>query len=147
MRVYDNTRIIIVADHGYSRKGPFSSFPFKENMICGRYNPLLLVKDFDSNSDIVTDSSRMTNADVPFLASKGLVSQQVNPFTGESFFNAKDGTFTAYDFSGRWRGKRIRDPSRSVIIKDGMEVYDLSQNPAFEVSGSIFDVNNWKEIQ
>ena len=79
--VYDNTRIILVADHGYN-------LGLLENMKFGEareddamfYNPLLFVKDFDSRT-LQTDESFMTNADVPALASAGLIADPVNPFT------------------------------------------------------------------
>ena len=46
------------------------------------YNPLLLVKDFDSKGFHV-DQNLMTNADTPTLALNGLIDDPVNPFTGK----------------------------------------------------------------
>ena len=86
--VYDNTRIIIVADHGWT-------LDHFDNMIFGTsladtsyynpedamgYNPLLLVKDFNSTG-FNTDYTFMTNADTPSLAMEGLLDSPVNPFT------------------------------------------------------------------
>ena len=78
--VYHNTRIIIVADHGYDL-GEIDEgiLGFEQDMM--HYNPLLLVKDFDATGDLATDSSFMTNADVPTLAMEGLIENPVNPFT------------------------------------------------------------------
>ena len=45
------------------------------------YNPLLLVKDFDSQ-EFQIDETFMTNADTPTLAMSGLIDNPVNPFTG-----------------------------------------------------------------
>ena len=54
-------------------------------------NPLLLVKDFDSET-FTTDNSFMTNADVPTLAVAGTIDDPVNPFTGKPVTNeAKSG--------------------------------------------------------
>ena len=82
--VYDNTRIIIVSDHGYTT-GQFSPLVLKKKKLLdeiGYYYPLLLVKDFGSKDFKISDEF-MTNADVPYLASKGVVSSSVNPFTGK----------------------------------------------------------------
>ncbi len=81
--VYDNTRIIIVADHG-------THLALSEEMLFGqeqweditRFNPLLMVKDFGS-SEFSVDWSFMTNADVPLMAVEGLVEEARNPFTGK----------------------------------------------------------------
>ncbi len=81
--VYDNTRIILVSDHG-TVAGMHDELIMGEN---GRdvapYFPLLMVKDFDSHG---FDSSAefMTNADVPTLAMDGLIENPVNPFSGKA---------------------------------------------------------------
>jgi hypothetical protein len=77
--VYDNTRIILVSDHG-----PESNYitkiglPFNVDQL----NPLLMVKDFDADGEIKTDMTFMSNADVPYLALAGIIDNPVNPFTG-----------------------------------------------------------------
>ena len=80
--VYDNTRIIVVADHGYYLK-QFDDLVFGEGWEedAMAYNPLLLVKDFDSQ-EFQIDETFMTNADTPTLAMSGLIDNPVNPFTG-----------------------------------------------------------------
>ena len=90
--VYDNTRIIIVADHGRDL-GHFDelmhydgSEEFKEVytlMDVAYYHPMLMVKDFDSKGFTYSDEF-MTNADVPTLAVDGLIENPVNPFTGKA---------------------------------------------------------------
>jgi hypothetical protein len=61
---YDNTRIIIVADHDTKCVKPL--FSKELNSINISYNPTLMVKDFDSIGALKTDSTFMTNADVPY---------------------------------------------------------------------------------
>ena len=81
--VWDNTRIIIVADHSVAR-GDANMFGGQLDlggMCIDSFNPVLMVKDFGS-SGFTTDESIMTNADVPFLATDGIISDPVNPFTG-----------------------------------------------------------------
>ena len=46
------------------------------------FNPLLLVKDFNSNAELTIDRQFMTNADTPTLAMQGLIENPINPFTG-----------------------------------------------------------------
>ena len=45
--VYDNTRIIIVSDHG-KELGQFASLKINSELDIQAYSPLLLVKDFNS---------------------------------------------------------------------------------------------------
>lgn len=83
--VYDNTRIIITADHGrtlYSSDNfKFKDFEFSE-LSNEAFYPLLLVKDFDAKG-FTTSDEFMTNADVPTLATQGVIDNPVNPFTGK----------------------------------------------------------------
>lgn len=78
--VYDNTRIIIVADHG-------RNLDIFDEDDYGLYNtefylPMLLVKDFDAHG-FSTSEEFMTNADVPTLATDDLIENPVNPFSGK----------------------------------------------------------------
>lgn len=77
--VYDNTRIILVADHGHG-VGQFKELRSLIDVSC--YAPLLMVKDFDSHG-FVTDNRFMTNGDVPCLALKNITDELQNPFTGK----------------------------------------------------------------
>ena len=84
--VYDNTRIIIVSDHG---KGLYhmtqeqfeETYPSKYSDVDDpmSYTPVLLVKDFNSR-EWKTDDTFMTNADTPTLAFQGVVPEPFNPF-------------------------------------------------------------------
>lgn len=94
--VYDNTRIILVADHG-GDLGQLEELMLDEN---GKYGtdvegffPLLMVKDFNSEGFAVSDTF-MTNADVPTLAMEGLIQDPINPFTGKAINNDEK---TAHD--------------------------------------------------
>ena len=78
MGVYDNTRIILVSDHGYGA-GFFDIKCHDEDV--GFYMPLLMVKDFNAKGFTVSEDF-MTNADTPVIATSDLISDPVNPFTG-----------------------------------------------------------------
>ncbi len=77
--VYDNTRIIVVSDHG-TKLVLFEELFFSE-VNAEWYNCLLMVKDFDSEG-FTTDYTFMTNADVPTIATNGLIDAPINPYTG-----------------------------------------------------------------
>ncbi|MBO4687567.1 MAG: membrane protein insertase YidC [Clostridiales bacterium] len=91
--VYDNTRIIIVADHAWGL-GSLDSMLFGEGDAdtlynaedAMGYNPFLFYKDFNSNEEFHADYTFMTNADTPTLAMDGLFENPVNPFTGNPIF-------------------------------------------------------------
>ena len=82
--VYDNTRIIIVSDHGYYLYQS-EIFQWTRNgkaVDISNFYPLLMVKDFDAKGFTISDEF-MTNADTPVIATEGLISDPVNPFTGK----------------------------------------------------------------
>ena len=78
--VYDNTRIILVSDHGRNLYQSGALSFEHENMAA--YYPLLMVKDFNSR-EFTTSYDFMTNADVPTLATNGIIENPINPFTGK----------------------------------------------------------------
>ena len=79
--VYDNTRIILVADHGYDLRH-FDDLMLENDMDGTYFYPLLMVKDFNSTG-FQTSDEFMTNADVPTMAMEGLIENPINPFTGK----------------------------------------------------------------
>ncbi len=132
--VYDNTRIIIVSDHG----NPLHQF---DDMLFGDgniedamfYNPLLLVKDFNSR-EFTTDMTFMTNADVPTLATAGLVESPRNPFTQKPIVNdVKIGSEQYILYSSKWS---TDENNGNTFLADAW----------FSVHDNIFDMSNWKEV-
>ena len=94
--VYDNTRIIVVSDHGcylgltgvdlrerLTNEGTAGRYLVDEWADTTCYNPLLLVKDFGAQG-FTTDTTFMTNAETPALAFENTVTDPVNPFTGKA---------------------------------------------------------------
>ncbi len=133
---YDNTRIIIVADHGRGL-GQF------DNMLIGGdvgidvewCNPLLMVKDFGAKGFSVSDEF-MTNADVPSLAVSGIISHPVNPFTGVLISDAEKHSHPQLvTSSGNWN-----------IHKNNGNTFDTSDGHWFSVYDDIFKPENWKRL-
>jgi len=83
--VYDNTRIIIVADHGNALYSDGMS-SFTNDREYNSFVPLFLVKDFNATGPVRTDDTFMTNADAPLFALKDVVEEPINPFTGKNLF-------------------------------------------------------------
>lgn len=78
--VYDNTRIIIVADHGYYLH-QVDELRDKTGIDMMQYNPNLMIKDFDQHGFTICDDF-MTNAVVPYYATEGIIENAANPYTG-----------------------------------------------------------------
>lgn len=80
--VYDNTRIVIVSDHGAEGKEDGYKWDEKfEQIGPGHYHPLLMFKDFNSSGELKIDNTFMTNADAPSLLTQGIIENAKNPFT------------------------------------------------------------------
>ena len=84
--VYNNTRIIIVADHGFSFGLPELNAP-ELGLDLAVTNPVLMVKDFDSQGAFSVDEQFMTNADTPTLAFQDLIQSPVNPYLQKEIAN------------------------------------------------------------
>ncbi len=132
--VYDNTRIIIAADHG----APINVYGIDPIGIPGieGVNPLLLVKDFDAHGFNVSDDF-MTNADVPCLAVEGIIQDPVNPFTGNPLTMEPKKNKLAV------AGGILEKDELDLLKKMGYDV-DQSRTPVVTVHDSIFDMDNWE---
>ena len=133
--VYDNTKIIIAADHG--RKG--LNIPlFGDQSFRAGFHPLLLMKDFDSSAGIQTDDEFMTNADVPSLAVSHLPEDlRKNPFTGENI--TMDGKKKGADIvvhHDYWQKDMV--PNKTM--------YTYSDEDLVHVHTDIFDDKNWSRL-
>ena len=86
--IYDNTKIIIVADHGIgygdTADDNYTTPALPNGYMKDHLNPLLLVKDFNSNEPLKTDMTFMTNADTPSIALKDVIENPLNPYTGNA---------------------------------------------------------------
>lgn len=133
--VYDNTRIIIVSDHGRGITTPvFKDFSEHADLL-GYYHSLLLVKDFNATGDLVADDQFMTIADVPIRAIEGLAVDTKNPFTSIPLESTVQKDLVKCYFSG----------SSPESHSKTQFVYDLNQS--FSVHTSIYEENNWEGLK
>lgn len=131
--VYDNSRIIVVSDHGYfDFISTFSNF--RNPTIPASFNPLLLVKDFNEQGEIKTDYQLMTNADTLFLAKKDLNLSNVNPFTQKEFTTEKDPVYVWGANNGESSVANIRNKTQFTLTT------------GYKVKDNLFDPKNWEEI-
>ena len=129
---WDNTRIIIVSDHGFDM-AQFDQLNNEELKIdFESYNALLMVKDFDSKG-FKTSEEFMTNADVPSIAAAG-IADPVNPFTGKPLnSNAKSDKIMIldqYSYSDELNSGNTFSPGRWFSVHD-----------------NIWDKNNWSLVR
>lgn len=128
--VYDNTRIILVSDHGYALKSE-EALILEDGMDVAEFYPLLMVKDFESEGFAISEEF-MTNADVPTLAVQNLINNPVNPFTGKLIDSSEKMTHDQYIISsGAW----------DISINNGNTFHPAKW---YSVRDNIWDKNNWK---
>jgi hypothetical protein len=131
--VYDNTRIIIVADHG---TGVRPSNPELDFTVQGkswtRYNPVLMLKDFNAAGKLLQNWDFMTNADVPQLALDGIVDDPVNPWTGRLLSK-----------KGKENGAYITNNEFFMAHEHERNNFRIKDDEWLHVHNNIFDKNNW----
>lgn len=126
--VWDNTTIVVVADHGnVFQSGAFGQPGFE------RFNPLLLVKPAGTQGPLKVNEDLMTNADVPWLITRPL-GTVVNPYTKRPILpNPKSEPITV-------RHHPTTTPDPHWIEVPTLEAWQLQGR-------SIFAPNAWKQVQ
>ena len=123
MGVYDNTRIILVSDHGRNI-GQFNVKCEGEDMEL--FMPLLMVKDFNATGFTVSEDF-MTNADTPIIATSGLIDNPENPFTHKpltsEYKNGPQMIFLSDDIDLEKNGGNVFNPGKWFIF-DGVNPKD-----------------------
>jgi len=134
--LYDNTRIILVSDHGRPLN-QFEQLMYENSdstmMDMEWYTPLLMVKDYNSKG-FTTSDSFMTNGDVPTIATSDVISDPINPMTGNKINN----------------NPKYNDQLYVVASMD----WDTNKNngntylPAdwYSIHDNIWDLNNWSQV-
>jgi YidC/Oxa1 family membrane protein insertase len=139
MDIYDNTRIIIVSDHGWHINTSLNDFTLPNGTRLVGFNPVLLIKDFYDDkqsglSELKTDNTFMTHADVPYLASKD-ITPAVNPFTRKTLlFDKSDGI--TISTAHTWEAP---DPTKYT--------WKIGRDEWLHVRDNIFDPQNWEKAE
>ena len=134
--VYDNTKIILLSDHGphwhksYSREvagnmpvNHSSSININEKSYMGMF-PLLLTKDFNQNGELKKDSSFMSNVDAYYFA-----------FNENNPIKMTPSKQRELPFS-------IVYWERKLWLKNIVNITSMGK-----VKANVFDLNNWKIIE
>jgi hypothetical protein len=135
--IYDVTKLIIVSDHGWSIDNPMFPPDFEEVVpreiswgpIPGLAQPLLLVKDFFANGELVTSYSFLSNADVPSIACSAIGG--CKGIEQDPTKEPKDDRVLTHS-RVRWSPEQENVPQ--------FDIYDI-----YEVRNNIFDPINWKK--
>jgi YidC/Oxa1 family membrane protein insertase len=131
--VYDNTRIIIVSDHGKNIYSKFQDNILLPNNQClETYTALFLVKDFNSRGLLSVDNLFMTNADVPLIALKDIIEKPVNPWTGKEIKSDKE-----YGITLTTNTAPFEDTIHLV------NMFDIKPDEWLHVHTNIYNSKNW----
>ena len=132
---YDNTRIIIVSDHG--RGIHLEEYKdFKDYEAPAFFSALLMYKDFSAHGEVQTDSSFMMNADTLFLAKEGLGLSDENPFTGNPLVQEKSSEIHVY----------YAETTSTTKIYNNKQ-FNLKSRGGWAVKDNIFDEANWRRLE
>jgi hypothetical protein len=134
--VYDNTRIILVSDHGTTLEHlPGAVLDNGLDVEC--FNCLFMVKDYNA-SGFHTDESFMTNADTPSIVLDGIVDDPVNPFTGN-----------VLNTDQKSEGVHVMYSDAINVLENNGYVFEYDESTRwYEFKGQdVFDEDNWKEIE
>jgi YidC/Oxa1 family membrane protein insertase len=123
--VYDNTRVIIVSDHGREMDSDYAgNIQLPNGSRLSLFHALLLIKDFGAAGNLVTDNTFMTHGDVPLIAMDGLIENPVNPFSGNLIKNNKE--------------------NGVMIANTGTFQFRVSDDQWLYVKDNVFDPANWR---
>jgi YidC/Oxa1 family membrane protein insertase len=132
--VYDNTRIIIVADHGRGSADFPGNITLPNGDSLQSFNPLLMVKDFNTQGAPEKYDTFMTNGDVPILLLEGIIDSPVNPFTKIPLQADKDD------------GIVITTIGAVSTYRHNKYTYNINKNQWLYVRDNIFDPANWNVV-
>ena len=137
---YDNSRIIFVADHGIGTSEGFK-LDFEQTEFPKGYNPdhnhpLLLVKDFNAKGKLAVNEDFMTNADVPAIATKGIIENPKNPATGKEIKEIPPAEKKASGvvLTHNWR------PGGN-----GLNTFTVPEGDWYTISENLFEAKNWQK--
>ena len=129
--IFDNTRIIIVADHGHELYQFEDLYVDNLEFDAQGFNPILLVKDFYSDEYSISYDF-MTNADTPSIAMAGIIENPVNPFTNNPIAVPDKGDEQLVYYSHNY----------DILVNNGTQFED-PDGYWLTVHDNIYDDDNW----
>ena len=133
--VYDNTRILLVSDHGFGLK-QIDGLQTEEGFDLQWFLPVFMMKDFDAKEYSVSEEF-MTNADTPSLAMKDVIVNPVNPFTGNAInMSVKENNEVIVFHTSHW----------GINENNGTTFMEAPDNRWFHVQNDVYDMKNWTQI-
>ncbi len=149
--VYDNTRIVITADHGgVGTEDCMEADPDLDRRVGakthsrshgrGHYHPLFLFKDFNASGSLSQKPDFMTNADSASLLLNGLIEKPVNPFTQKEIpldTRPLKENGVVITTSDRHRPTYHKDPHK----------FDIRDDEWWLVKDDIFKASSWTQIE
>ncbi len=139
-KVYDNTRIIIVSDHGIGNAiagaADFKTQSLPNGYLKDHFHAILFEKDFGAAGSIQFDKETfMTTADVPALALNGLIKEPKNPWTGKGLASSLKEKGAVITSSNRHQPDYHIHPNHFTIEDDEW----------YTVKDDIFIDDNWTQ--
>ncbi len=143
--IYDNTRIVIVSDHGCDKtEADFEKDAELDKKVAGskysgrgHYHCLLMFKDFNSNGKMITDNSFMTNADTVSLLLKDFDKTFTNPFTNK--------TIPLDTASFKENGIYLTSSDAHKPVYNDTYLFSIKDNEWWHVKENIFESKNWTQ--
>lgn len=132
--VYDNTKIILVSDHGRDLR-QFDKTQILDDIDVQAYSSLFMVKDFGATG-FETSDDFMTIADVVTYATENVIDNPVNPFTGKAINNDE-----------KYAHPQLITTSDKFMVNDRRYTFDTSGSNWYSVHDNIFDASNWKQVE
>ena len=128
-QVYDNTKIILVSDHGVAISSTMLYNNLESIWTISPFNALLMFKDFNTRGELKINTNFSTIADMPYLATKHITNIR-NYFT-DNLITANNKNF-AYAIE-----------TRGFLQYTNKYSFDTF----FLIKDNILDINNWKKFQ
>ena len=128
--VYDNTRIILVSDHGVGSE-------MYDGGISNYFDATLMIKDFNSDNSFSIDYSLMSNADTPYIAAKDVIEDIINPFSGKEITD-----------KGKYNNKKLFYTVDKSNPKSSENIYKAEGGSKwYELQGeNVFDNESYIEL-
>ncbi len=135
--VYDNTKIVLVSDHGYHTG--FEKFKYGDDEWddVSRYNPVLLVKDFNSK-EFTVDNQFMTNADVPTIVFENLIDNPTNPATGNSVNSKYKSESDIFE---------IVNTDKWQISENDKYLFSINKKTKVTINDDLLNPEYWESVQ